>query len=114
LFIVWFIAIDYEKLRDKIRVGEAKDIWINTGLFDAEVRPKPAWKEWLAFLEAQRGGPGGTPVQSRAMRTAEAARVDRPRDDEFELSFQTGQDLFHPSAGGRVTVDRQAGLEVNT
>lgn len=111
LFIIWFIAIDYEKLRNKIPVGEAKDIWINTGLFDSEVRPKPAWKEWLAFLEAQRGALDG--VQPFAVRPRETTRVDQGRSGGFKISFETEKDLFHPSAGGRLTLEMQADLRVN-
>ncbi|MCZ2073670.1 MAG: hypothetical protein LC130_01535 [Bryobacterales bacterium] len=112
LFIIWFVPIDYEKLRNKIPVGEAKDIWINTGLFDSEVRPKPAWKEWVAFLDAQRGAPGG--VQSAAVKPHATARADQARSgNNFTISFETEKDLFHPSAGGRVTLEMQANLHVN-
>jgi hypothetical protein len=48
LFVVWFIAIDYERLQRALGAGpdHAGWIWANTGLFDSRLRPKPAWAEW--------------------------------------------------------------------
>ena len=52
-FVVWFISVDYEALMAKIGSAGAewKNIWVNTGLFDADLKPKPAWNEWKKFKE---------------------------------------------------------------
>jgi hypothetical protein len=49
LFVIWFVLIDYEKLLAKLPSGdtaEAAKIWVNTGLFDSDLNPKPAWELW--------------------------------------------------------------------
>ncbi len=50
LFVVWFVAIDYTRLMAKFRdmgtVQEWMNIWVNTGLFDADLRPKAAFEIW--------------------------------------------------------------------
>lgn len=47
LFVVWFILVDYERLLAKFPdPPEVMKIWVNTGLFDGDVRPKPGWEEW--------------------------------------------------------------------
>lgn len=51
-FVVWFFPVDYERLLESIPDHpESFLIWVNTGLFDADVQPKPAWEEWMKFDE---------------------------------------------------------------
>lgn len=53
LFVVWFLAIDYDKLYAKMPKGsEVNLIWRNIGLLDSELRPKPAWNEWKNAIES--------------------------------------------------------------
>lgn len=50
LFVVWFIAVDYDRLLEKLfGASELQKIWVNTGLFDSNLNPKPAWEEWLKW-----------------------------------------------------------------
>lgn len=52
LFVIWFIPVDYEKLLAKLPGGdnaEAAKIWVNAGLFDRDLNPKPAWKIWQSL-----------------------------------------------------------------
>ena len=54
-FVVWFLAIDYDKLYAKLPAGsEAMKLWRNIGFLDGELRPKPAWEIWKAGVEASR------------------------------------------------------------
>jgi hypothetical protein len=56
LFVVWFVPVDYNKLLAKLPEGdnaEAANIWVNTGLFDSDLKPKPAWKIWQSLFEAR-------------------------------------------------------------
>jgi hypothetical protein len=46
-FVIWFLAIDYDKLYEKMPKGsEVMQLWRNLGLLDGELRPKPAWEIW--------------------------------------------------------------------
>jgi hypothetical protein len=52
IFVVWFVPVDYERLLEKLPGHpETSLIWVNAGLFDANVQPKPAWEEWQKFAE---------------------------------------------------------------
>ena len=54
-FVVWFLAIDYDKLYAKLPAGsDAMKLWRNIGFLDGELRPKPAWEIWNAGVEASR------------------------------------------------------------
>jgi hypothetical protein len=49
LFVIWFVLVDYEKLLGKLpntANTEAAKIWVNAGLFDSNLNPKPAWAAW--------------------------------------------------------------------
>lgn len=51
LFAIWFVPVDYEKLlvtRSDI-AAEWWRIWVNTGLFNSELQPKPAWSQWQSW-----------------------------------------------------------------
>jgi hypothetical protein len=54
LFVIWFVPVDYEKLVAKLpdsNNAEAAKIWVNAGLFDSNLNPKPAWAVWQAFTK---------------------------------------------------------------
>ncbi len=47
LFVVWFLAVDYDELYKKLPEGDGVNaIWRHTGLLDMNLNPKPAWDEW--------------------------------------------------------------------
>ena len=55
LFVIWFLAVDYDKLYARMPPGsEVMQLWRNLGLWDGELRPKPAWAAWQAGLAAAR------------------------------------------------------------
>lgn len=46
-FVIWFLAIDYDKLYDKLPTGDGTNrIWRHIGLLDQNLNPKLAWSEW--------------------------------------------------------------------
>jgi hypothetical protein len=46
-FVVYFLAIDYDRLYAKLPAGSELDLlWRNIGLIDGDVHPKPAWQIW--------------------------------------------------------------------
>ena len=54
-FVVWFLAIDYDKLYAKMPPGsEVMQLWRNIGLLDGELQPKPAWPIWQAEVGKTR------------------------------------------------------------
>lgn len=55
-FVIWFLAIDYDKLYAKMPPGsEVMQLWRNIGLLDGDLHPKPAWEIWKAGVERSRG-----------------------------------------------------------
>jgi hypothetical protein len=56
-FVVWFLAIDYDKLYARMPPGsDAMQLWRNIGLLDGELKPKPAWEIWKAGVAKSRDG----------------------------------------------------------
>jgi hypothetical protein len=54
-FVIWFLAIDYDKLYASMPPGsDAMKLWRNIGLLDGDARPKPAWEVWKAGVAASR------------------------------------------------------------
>ncbi|MBV9849415.1 MAG: hypothetical protein JO250_06985 [Armatimonadetes bacterium] len=74
-FVVWFLAVDYDRMYARFPSGsDALKLWRNIGLWDGDVRPKPAWKVWQAGLAASwsftapppsRSGPAVLPGPAR-------------------------------------------------
>lgn len=55
-FVVWYLAVDYDKLYAKMPAGsDAMKLWEHTGLFDSDLRPKPAWAEWQRAMGNSQG-----------------------------------------------------------
>ncbi len=55
LFVVWYLAIDYDKLYDKLPGGsDVMKLWKNIGLMDGETHPKPAWDVWVRGVKGTR------------------------------------------------------------
>ncbi|MFV0252119.1 MAG: hypothetical protein ACK5H2_02145 [Beutenbergiaceae bacterium] len=46
LFTVFFLAVDYDALTSKLGLP-AMELWQNTGFFDAQLQPKPAWQSYI-------------------------------------------------------------------
>ncbi len=60
LFVIWFAAIDYDRLLEKIPdAPEWFGIWKSIGLFDPWLKPKPAWRHWPLAKTSAREPPGG-------------------------------------------------------
>jgi hypothetical protein len=54
-FVVWFLAIDYDKLYARMPAGsEVMTLWRNIGFLDGNLQPKPAWEIWKAGVNASR------------------------------------------------------------
>lgn len=56
-FVVWFLAIDYDKMYEKLKSAPGSEVltlWRNIGLLDGNATPKPAWALWKAGVAAAR------------------------------------------------------------
>lgn len=54
-FVIWFLAIDYDKLYAKMPPGsEVMQLWRNIGLLDGDLHPKPGWAVWQAEIPKSR------------------------------------------------------------
>ena len=51
LFVIWFLMVDYDRLYKYIPdpYGIMK-LWRNTGLWDSNLKPKPAWAIWKELV----------------------------------------------------------------
>jgi len=71
MFVVWFLAVDYDKLYQKMPQNDETEInllWRNIGLFDGNVRAKPAWKVWQQYKTLGKDE-ARTPSTRRAYKT---------------------------------------------
>lgn len=73
-FIVWFVPVDYTRLLDSFGSGapEWMKIWVNAGLFDHDLKPKPAFALWSRWRD-QASPPAGGPAAQAAPRASAAA-----------------------------------------
>jgi len=104
LFVVWFLAVDYDKLYAKLPKGPGSDVnllWRNIGLFDGNVQPKPAWKEWQAFAD---GSPSAAPAQSPAAAPAARAPPAPAPSSGVAVGFSSSSDLFTCAPGTQVNL----------
>ncbi|MBN2336800.1 hypothetical protein JXL21_14690 [Candidatus Bathyarchaeota archaeon] len=55
-FIAWFVLIDYDATWEYLKefIGPIYRLWIETGLIDENLQPKPALKLWDEWLEKGR------------------------------------------------------------
>ena len=75
LFVVWFLAIDYDRLYDRhLKGDEVSRLWKNIGLIDGDLVPKPAWEEWQRAL----AGGSGVPSAVAGTQDASAGRAEVP------------------------------------
>lgn len=54
LYLIWFVPVDYEKLLAKLPKADnatVAEIWVNAGLLDSDLNPKPAWAVWQSLLK---------------------------------------------------------------
>jgi len=105
LFVVWFLLVDYDKLYAKMPKGsEVNLLWRNIGLFDGELRPKPALQAWQTFAA---GGPPAAPQPVSSV-TAPSGSARPPAAAPLQgvaVGFRHASDLFACAPGSRVALD---------
>jgi hypothetical protein len=102
LFVVWFLAVDYDRLYERMG-GDKPDnevnlMWRNIGLWDGEMRPKPALAEWKRAVSGRADGspPAAAPAPARAAAPVTAKGAG------FDVGFSNEQQLFQPGGGSRM------------
>jgi hypothetical protein len=108
LFVVWFLAVDYDRLYERLggdKPGnEVNLLWRNIGLWDGEMRPKPALREWQAALAGQ-GGTAPAVAHEPVQAPAPAKAVAPARPAGFEVGFSQARQLFQAAPGSRMGLD---------
>ena len=115
LFVVWFLAVDYDRLYERMggdKPGnEVNLLWRNIGLWDGELRPKPALAEWdravagrspVAALRAAAPAPGSTATATAPVVVAPAARNVAASVD---IGFSSAGQLFQAGGGSQMTLE---------
>lgn len=118
LFVVWYLTVDYDKLYERMggntAANEVNLLWRNIGLWDGEVRPKPALAEWKRALA---GSVGAAPSARAAATIAEAVRNGPPKAapvapfaaaPAVEVGFSHQRQLFQTGPGTRMTLEGDA------
>jgi hypothetical protein len=105
LFTVFFLAVDYDALMEKIRASDdTHKLWGRIGFFDRNLRAKPAWptyrQAWLNLpVEDPLSAPGPLRIKP-AISSAASSGAD--------LGFASSADLFTAPAPDQVTLEKSA------
>jgi hypothetical protein len=88
LFVIWFLAVDYDELYKKIPEGDGSNkIWRNIGFLDGRLRPKPAWKSWQRIA-------GGAVASAEWRPYKDSPRGGDKSRDTYQIGFREKSDLF--------------------
>jgi len=92
LFVIWFLAVDYDKLYSKLPEGDGSNrIWRHAGLLDQNLNPKPAWTEWNELVRRGRRNPATIHEPPPAKLPAVLADTT---PTTIRLGFERSSDLF--------------------
>jgi hypothetical protein len=122
LFVLWFLAIDYDKLYAKLADdSDVNLIWRNIGLLDSELTPKPAWSVWKTFRSTDKVG--AVPQQSTSLNANQGNSIGQSAKSISEtvannqsnlnenfllnLRFLNVEDLLSCSSGDQVSLDKE-------
>jgi hypothetical protein len=101
-FLVWFVAADYTRLYDKLAASGAgaewMKIWMHTGLWDADLAPKPAlavWNRWGVEPGGEPRLPEGAGCLSPGSRLAPATGPDGGAAVEWTVTYAGDWELCH-------------------
>lgn len=101
-FFVWFIAADYTRLYDKLAASGAgaewMKIWMHTGLWDADLAPKPAlaiWSRWAAASDGEARLPEGAGCLSPGSRLRPATGPGGAVAVDWTVTYAGDWELCH-------------------
>lgn len=104
LFVIWFLAIDYDLLYERMgnsKENEANLLWRNIGLYDGKLRPKPALAEWKKAVGGSVAALAPAPAAAPA-----AAKSVEPKPAEAagggtKIGFSQSAELFQAGPNSR-------------
>ncbi len=109
LFVVWYFPVDLDRILATLpEGGGAAILWERNGLFDKDLKPKPALQAWQDALEGKIdqtaptetvsvAGSGGLPTAGGTVDSGNDANVP-----VASLSFDNQSDMFSAPAGATV------------
>jgi hypothetical protein len=114
LFVVWFLAVDYDKLYERMGSSPGNDVnllWRNIGLWNGDVKPKPAWEEWKRAVAGSidKAPPPGTatpPAEPKPSVPEREAAPSTPSPSAAEVGFTSERQLFQAGPGSDTVMDR--------
>ena len=113
LFVIWFVAIDYDRLYEKLPKNAATEVyrlWQNIGLLDGNLKPKPAWQEWLAFRDPLPPSNSTKLAKTGSVRKVAAiAPKLKPESPKKAIGFNSRNDLFTCGPGSKVSLRPEEG-----
>lgn len=101
LFFVWFVPVDYTKLLRKMggRAAEWMRIWVDAGLYDADLQPKPAMNVWQNW---RRQGALAAEQPAKIRQAPKPRPVISAPEPKSGVSFQPEPDLTCSSSASVV------------
>lgn len=111
LFVIWFLAVDYDQLYQRMggdtAANEVNLLWRNIGLWNGDVTPKPAWAEWKRAVAglSDNKPPRSAPVAAPAPVAARAQAQPAPASNAQQVGFGNAHQLFTPGPNGDVALD---------
>jgi hypothetical protein len=116
LFVVWYFPVDLDRVLASLPDGGgAAKLWKQNGLFDKDLKPRPALAEWQKALQGQIDSspattvdsgivPGGTvtPGGSTTVGSGDPAPI-------ATLGFETADDMFAVPSGAKSAKAAEAG-----
>jgi hypothetical protein len=104
LFVVWFLPVDYERLYTKMPKTPGVEInllWRNIGLYDSDLSPKKALKEWRAFRNLSAADIAEVDQwQTKALADPPKPKTSMPKG--VKLGFSSKGDLLTCAPGTSV------------
>jgi hypothetical protein len=106
-FVVWFLAIDYDRLYERqLRGDEVSLLWKNIGLIDGNLAPKPGWDEWQRALGRGAGTALPVAVPPGGYVAPAAPAAPAPPAAGAAAVLADSDKLFQCGGGGRTTGSR--------
>lgn len=106
LFIVWFLAVDYDRLYERMSGtpdNEVNLLWRNIGLWSGDIKAKPGWAEWQNALAGR--------IEPLAAKTSTVGSALAPAAiTATEIGFSSAKQLFLTGPGGKATLEPDAGM----
>ncbi len=113
LFVVWFLAVDYDRLYERMTGTPGNDVnllWRNIGLWSGELKPKPAWEEWKRAVAGHVSAESGRAAIGKLPPPVPAEPTRAALVPGFEIGFNAHSQMFTAGPRGGVGLDGVNGM----